>query len=123
MSAELERLRAENRQLHEAVTSHAVVDQAIGVLVALGRISPTDGFAVLRQVSQHTNIKLSALAECILQHGRGADLPGPVQTELLTALKSVLSRQGCLISRATQPLGSGERACHDRVLKAHKDRC
>ncbi|WP_406720105.1 ANTAR domain-containing protein [Streptomyces anthocyanicus] len=87
MSAELERLRAENRQLHEAVTSHAVVDQAIGVLVALGRISPTDGFAVLRQVSQHTNIKLSALAECILQHGRNADLPGPVQTELLTALK------------------------------------
>lgn len=34
-------LREEVDQLKEAVTSHATVDQAIGMMVALGRVSPT----------------------------------------------------------------------------------
>ncbi|WP_333775375.1 ANTAR domain-containing protein [Streptomyces sp. IBSBF 3136] len=53
--AELEQLRTENRQLHQALASHAVIDQAIGVLVVLGQISPADGSRVLREVSQHTS--------------------------------------------------------------------
>ena len=53
-------------QLKEAVASHAVVDQAIGMVVALGRVTPDQGWEVLRDVSQHTNIKLRNVAELIL---------------------------------------------------------
>ncbi|MEU1875583.1 hypothetical protein RKD37_000332 [Streptomyces ambofaciens] len=63
-------------------SSAVVVDQAIGVLVALGRISPADGFAVLREVSQRTTIRLSALATDLVPHCQGSDLPESVQTEL-----------------------------------------
>lgn len=67
-------LREEIDQLKEAVTSHAVVDQAIGMMVALGRVTPDQGWAVLREVSQHTNIKLRTIAEMIIVWGQKGDL-------------------------------------------------
>ncbi|MFH8803848.1 ANTAR domain-containing protein [Streptomyces sp. NPDC017936] len=48
------------RQLKQALASHAVVDQGIGVLTVLGRTEPCQGFTVLREISQHTTVKLSA---------------------------------------------------------------
>src|SRR4051812_6779946 len=54
---EIVKVREEVGQLKEAVTSHATVDQAIGMMVALGRVTPDEGWAVLREVSQLTNIK------------------------------------------------------------------
>ncbi|MFF8973668.1 ANTAR domain-containing protein [Streptomyces sp. NPDC014995] len=84
--AELERMRAENRQLHQTLASHAVVDQAIGVLVVLGHVHPDDGYTVLREISQHTNIKLSAVAEHVLKHAQGAALPDLITSELHAAL-------------------------------------
>ncbi|MBB5926380.1 ANTAR domain-containing protein [Streptomyces echinatus] len=84
--AELERVRAENRQLRQALASHAVIDQAIGVLTVLGRISPDDGFTVLREISQHTNIKLSAVAEHVLKYAQGAALPDVLLEEVRSAL-------------------------------------
>ncbi|MEU9648270.1 ANTAR domain-containing protein [Streptomyces sp. NPDC048110] len=83
---ELERVRAENRHLERALASHATVDRAIGVLAVLGRISPDDGFKVLREISQHTNIRLSAVAEHLLAHARGAELPDVLLGELHAAL-------------------------------------
>ncbi|MFJ4633447.1 ANTAR domain-containing protein [Streptomyces sp. NPDC088847] len=83
---EVERLRAENEQLSEAVAAHAVVDQAIGVLTVLGPIAPADGFTVLRELSQQTNIKLRQIAEQILAHGQGAALPADLATHLQAAL-------------------------------------
>ncbi|MBL1103484.1 ANTAR domain-containing protein [Streptomyces sp. 5-8] len=83
---EVERLRVEVEQLQRAVASHAVVDQAIGVLVTMAKISPQDGFTVLREVSQHTNTKLSSIAEQIIEHARGAALPETVLAELHRAL-------------------------------------
>ncbi|MFD4879585.1 ANTAR domain-containing protein [Streptomyces sp. NPDC058420] len=83
---EVERLRAENEQLSEAVAAHAVVDQAIGVLTVLGPIAPADGFAVLREISQHTNTKLRQIAEQILAHGQGAALPADLASHLQAAL-------------------------------------
>ncbi|MFE1289804.1 ANTAR domain-containing protein [Streptomyces sp. NPDC058751] len=79
-------LEAEVQQLKEAVTSHAVVDQAIGMVVALGRVSPDQGWAVLKDVSQHTNIKLRNIAELILVWGRDGDIPPDVRVELEEAL-------------------------------------
>jgi hypothetical protein len=86
LAEELERLRAQNRQLQQALASHAVVDQAIGVLTVLGQIPPCDGFTVLREVSQYTNIKLTQVAEQVLKHGQGAALPDVLLGELHAAL-------------------------------------
>ncbi|GAA2990768.1 hypothetical protein [Streptomyces fulvorobeus] len=48
---------------------------------------PTDeGLAVLREVSQHTNTKLTAVAEQLLEHAQGAQLPEDIQTALRHAL-------------------------------------
>jgi AmiR/NasT family two-component response regulator len=68
------RLEQENAQLRHAVESHATVDQAIGVLAATRRIPPAAGFEVLREVSQHTNVKLHAVAEALIAWGLGQPL-------------------------------------------------
>ncbi|MGF0175986.1 ANTAR domain-containing protein [Streptomyces sp. Marseille-Q5077] len=86
LQAEVERLRTENQQLRQAIPAHAVVDQAIGVLTALVQITPNDGFTVLREVSQHTNIKLHQVAEETLKHAQGAPLPEVLLSELHAAL-------------------------------------
>ncbi|MFI8192276.1 ANTAR domain-containing protein [Streptomyces sp. NPDC085946] len=79
-------LQEEIQQLKEAVVSHAVVDQAIGMVVALGRVAPDEGWAVLKEVSQHTNIKLRTVAELILLWGRSGVMPAEIRAELEDAL-------------------------------------
>lgn len=79
-------LEQEVDQLKEAVTSHAVVDQAIGMIVALGRVAPEQGWAVLKDVSQHTNIKLRNVAELILIWARDGTMPADIRVELEEAL-------------------------------------
>ncbi|MFI1441820.1 ANTAR domain-containing protein [Streptomyces fructofermentans] len=75
-------LREENEQLQEAVRSHAVVDQAIGVVVVLGRLAPEQGWQVLREVSQRTNIKLREVAESIVEWPRTEKLRDDIRIEL-----------------------------------------
>ncbi|MEU5274817.1 ANTAR domain-containing protein [Streptomyces asoensis] len=86
--ARLDRLERENAQLRHAVGSHAAVDQALGVLVAVHRIEPGAGFEVLREVSQHTNTRLLEVAESVIAWalGRGP-LPEPVSRELNAAVR------------------------------------
>ncbi|MFD8308688.1 ANTAR domain-containing protein [Streptomyces sp. NPDC059690] len=79
-------LQEEVQQLKEAVASHAVVDQAIGMVVALGRVGPDEGWQVLKEVSQHTNIKLRNVAELILLWGRSGVMPAEIRVELEDAL-------------------------------------
>ncbi|WP_405623146.1 ANTAR domain-containing protein [Streptomyces sp. NBC_00076] len=79
-------LQEEVDQLKEAVASHAVVDQAIGMVVALGRVAPDQGWEVLKDVSQHTNIKLRDVAELILLWGRAGEMPPEIRAELEDAL-------------------------------------
>ncbi|MEU1265989.1 ANTAR domain-containing protein [Streptomyces cellulosae] len=83
-------LEKEVRQLKDAVVSHAVVDQAIGMIVALGRVSPDRGWTVLKEVSQRTNIKLRSIADMILVWGRTGALPAEVRT----VLEETLDRLG-----------------------------
>jgi AmiR/NasT family two-component response regulator len=79
-------LEEEVDQLKAAVASHAVVDQAIGMVVALGRVTPDEGWKVLKDVSQHTNIKLRNVAELILIWGRKGAMPREIRAELEDAL-------------------------------------
>ena len=79
-------LEEEVAQLKEAVTAHAVVDQAIGMMVALGRVTPDLGWQVLKDVSQHTNVKLRNVAEFVLVWGRTGEMPEEIRAELEDAL-------------------------------------
>lgn len=75
-------LQEENAQLQHAVHAHAVVDQAIGVILAVGHLTPDQGWDVLREISQHTNIKLRHVAELIIEWARTGTLRTEVRTEL-----------------------------------------
>ncbi|MDQ0407233.1 ANTAR domain-containing protein [Streptomyces sp. NPDC000349] len=84
-------LRAEISQLQEAVVSHAVVDQAIGVIVTLGGLRPDQGFQVLREVSQHTNVKLRQVSEQIVDWAHSEQLSDEIRAALDKALATVRS--------------------------------
>ncbi|MEU6543214.1 ANTAR domain-containing protein [Streptomyces sp. NPDC046859] len=81
------RLEQENAQLRHAVDSHATVDQAIGVLIAIHQLAPAVGFEVLREVSQHTNTKLHTVAETVIAWALGTPLPEPVAQVLDAAVQ------------------------------------
>ncbi|AQS71223.1 ANTAR domain-containing protein [Streptomyces pactum] len=89
-SDQIFQLQEQVRQLKEAVVSHAVVDQAIGMVVVLGRVTPDEGWIVLKEVSQHTNIKLRNVAEMILIWGRTGVMPPGIRA----ALEDSLDRHG-----------------------------
>jgi GAF domain-containing protein len=63
-------------QLRASLASRAVIDQAIGVLMAQRRITAAEAFAILRTTSQNRNIKLRAFAAQIVE-GAGAQPPQP----------------------------------------------
>jgi hypothetical protein len=86
-------LEQENTQLRHAIDSHAAVDQAIGVLIAVHRIPPDAGFEVLREVSQHTNIKLHTVAKALIDWALGQPLPKPLEQKLGEAVQRP-SRKG-----------------------------
>ncbi|MFF7970664.1 ANTAR domain-containing protein [Streptomyces sp. NPDC007905] len=84
-------LREEIGQLQDAVVSHAVVDQAIGVVIAVGGLRPDQGFEVLRDVSQNTNIKLRQIAERIVDWVHTDRLPDEIREALDRALAAARS--------------------------------
>jgi AmiR/NasT family two-component response regulator len=51
--------------------SRAVIDQALGVIMATEHCSQDKAFALLRSVSQHTNVKLRDLAATIVTRVSG----------------------------------------------------
>ncbi|WP_198550331.1 ANTAR domain-containing protein [Streptomyces silvensis] len=83
---QLVRLEEEVDHLKQAVTSHATVDQAIGVILAVGQLTPAHGWDVLKEVSQNTNIKLRHIAELIVTWGRTGDLPSEVRSQLESSI-------------------------------------
>ncbi|MEY2242184.1 ANTAR domain-containing protein [Streptomyces sp. BF23-18] len=80
--ARVRELEGENSQLQEALRSHAVVDQAIGVVLALGGLTPHEAWHVLRAVSQRTNVKLRNVAELVIEWARTEELRPDIRDEL-----------------------------------------
>jgi AmiR/NasT family two-component response regulator len=81
-------LETQVSQLQQAVTSHAVIDQAIGVIVAVGRSTPEEAWDALRETSMCTNIKLHHVAELVVAWGQGErELAADVRDELSRRLK------------------------------------
>ncbi|MFF1309170.1 ANTAR domain-containing protein [Streptomyces sp. NPDC058307] len=84
-------LQTEIGQLQEAIVSHAVIDHAIGVVIGLGGMRSDQGFEVLRQVSQHTNIKLRQVSEEIVDWVHTGQLSDEVRAALDQALAAARS--------------------------------
>ncbi|MEU9591636.1 ANTAR domain-containing protein [Streptomyces sp. NPDC048219] len=80
-------LQEEIRHLKRAVLSHAVVDQAIGVVVAHGRLTPETAWTVLKEVSQHTNTKLREVAEHLVRWPHSGRLPPRIDHALRSSLE------------------------------------
>jgi GAF domain-containing protein len=59
-------------QLRTALTSRAVIDQAMGVIMGQSRCSAEAAFEMLRKASQHRNVKLRVLAAEIVESASGA---------------------------------------------------
>ncbi|MEU6277328.1 ANTAR domain-containing protein [Streptomyces populi] len=87
-TSRVDALEEEIAQLRHAVVSHAVVDQAIGVILAYGGVRPEAAWDVLREVSQHTNIKLRTVAERLVRWPSSLWLPAEIHRCLDTALES-----------------------------------
>jgi GAF domain-containing protein len=61
----------QNDQLRSSIVSRAVIDQALGVIMATERCPQDRAFALLRSVSQNTNVKLRDLAATIVTQASG----------------------------------------------------
>jgi GAF domain-containing protein len=61
----------QNDQLRSSIVSRSVIDQALGVIMATERCPQDKAFALLRSVSQNTNVKLRDLAATIVTRVSG----------------------------------------------------
>jgi len=61
----------QNDQLRSSIVSRAVIDQALGVIMATEHCPQDKAFAMLRSVSQNTNVKLRDLAATIVTRVSG----------------------------------------------------
>ncbi|MEW2528038.1 ANTAR domain-containing protein [Streptomyces sp. NPDC047071] len=79
---EVRALEEEAERLRHAAHAHAPVDQAIGVVIGLGGLSPQEAWDVLREVSMRTDTKLRAVAEQLVAWAHTAELPSALRAEL-----------------------------------------
>ena len=69
-----------NQQLRSSMASRTVIDQAVGVIMATEHCPQDKAFAMLRSVSQNTNVKLRDLAVTIVT-SVGGEPPRPGRFE------------------------------------------
>ncbi|GAA1656696.1 hypothetical protein GCM10009733_062850 [Nonomuraea maheshkhaliensis] len=65
------RTREVAAQLKEALTTRAIIDQALGIVMAQRRCTAQHAFELLRHVSQDRNVKLHQLAASIVEQVSG----------------------------------------------------
>jgi GAF domain-containing protein len=58
-------------QLRNALSTRAVIDQALGIVMAQQRCNSTDAFAVLRKASQDRNVKVAEIASELILNVTG----------------------------------------------------
>ena len=80
-----EERRAEN--LQAALVTRELIGQAQGILIERERISADQAFHVLRQASQHLNIKLREVAQDLVDTGERPDTGSSVPSSSLRAQK------------------------------------
>lgn len=90
-------LKHEVEQLREALWAHATVDQAIGVVIALCRLSPDEAWDAIRNVSMRTNTKVRDIAHQIIVFASTGELAPDVRREM--------ERQVRQLRRVARPIG------------------
>lgn len=65
------RMREVAGQLKEALTTRAVIDQALGIVMAQRRCTARQAFELLRQISQDRNVKVHQIAASIVEKVSG----------------------------------------------------
>ena len=65
-------------QLRAALASRAVIDQALGIIMAQERFTAAQAFEILRAASQNRNVKLREVAASIVTNISGEPPQGPV---------------------------------------------
>lgn len=83
--SEVGRLRAENEQLRRALDSRAVIDRAVGMVMALTPCPGEAAWAVLVRASQYGNVKLRDVAAALVASAAGRQLPADVHHALVRA--------------------------------------
>ncbi|MEU2221823.1 ANTAR domain-containing protein [Streptomyces sp. NPDC018347] len=83
---QLRALQEEVGQLRQALVSHALIDQAIGVVMTVSGLRPEQGWDALRHMSQHTNIKLREVARCLVEWPTRGRLPEVIRRSLPAAV-------------------------------------
>ncbi|GIG40835.1 ANTAR domain-containing protein [Cellulomonas phragmiteti] len=73
----LDDLRQDVDDLTAAMRTRAVIDQAIGVVMASRRCTPAQALDTLRTASQHHNEKVSAVAARVVGRVAGRPVPPP----------------------------------------------
>ncbi|KOU68057.1 hypothetical protein ADK57_15535 [Streptomyces sp. MMG1533] len=87
LAAEVVELRSRNAQLGRALESRAVIDQARGMVMALGPCSGEHAWDLLVDVSQHCNVKLRYVAAALVATTKDEALPEQIRQELRRALQ------------------------------------
>ncbi|MER6688170.1 ANTAR domain-containing protein [Streptomyces minutiscleroticus] len=82
--ARLARMEAKVEQLQSALASRAVIDQAVGVIIAQRHLDPDDAFQVLVELSQRTNTKLRDVATALVHRTTAAPAAPPAPSPAAT---------------------------------------
>ncbi|WUG05357.1 ANTAR domain-containing protein [Streptomyces sp. NBC_00467] len=86
-------MREEVDRLRQALASRgAVIDQAMGIVMALGRLPANEAWNVLREVSQRTNSKLSLVAQLLTAWAESGELHLGIRIALEEAVRG---REAC----------------------------
>lgn len=86
-SARIDRLSAEVAGLRRAMETRPVIDQARGMVMAMGPYSADTAWRVLVEVSQYSNVKLREVAAALTATPEGGTLPRPIERALGRALR------------------------------------
>ncbi|MGW9594978.1 ANTAR domain-containing protein [Streptomyces chartreusis] len=79
-------LEREIQQLKDDGAAHATMNQALGIMVALGHVSPNKGQRVLREVAQQARLPLAYVAELVLHWARAGEIPAEIRPHFEEAL-------------------------------------
>ncbi|WP_435279644.1 ANTAR domain-containing protein [Streptomyces sp. 1222.5] len=120
LGARVGRLEHETRQLKQALGSYAVIDQAIGVVIALGSLHPEQGFEVLRTVAQSTHVEMQDEQIVAFVHRQAADRGSPHSTERGPGQGRNRLKQGC--TSLTGLNGPGLRPLEPSVMRPARGR-
>jgi hypothetical protein len=95
LESELKRLRSELAQLRRAMESRPVIDQARGMVMAIGPCTSEAAWEVLVESSQRTNTKLRNVAEALVASTDGTTpIPLALRSALAASLRTHRTRNG-----------------------------